>query len=181
MVISERIVNVGYVLILVIQLFPEVNTGNWPQKNMSVGMNEKKRLFTIELCKDLMFGHVDNWHMPTVVWFLINNNVGNIFSLSFYSYSVFILHPRYLIVFHWRLSDRKSPGISQYSIHSQQCCSLDGLRPLRYFQILQSLYQSIGGYTKRTNYTWYNCHFHIPWFFNSLANSRYLSLFFTFF
>ena len=45
-----------------------------------------------------------------------------------------------------------------------------------YFQILQSLNQSFGDCTERTNYSFM---FHS--FFSSLARSRYLSLFFFFF
>ena len=66
---------------------------------------------------------------------------------------------------------------SQYYGRSQHCCSLGRLHPSRYFQVPQSLYQCFGDCTKSTNYNWYNRHFHVPQFFNSLARSRYLSLF----
>ena len=62
------------------------------------------------------------------------------------------------MVFHWRLSDSKSPevflletkweqislslkGSSQHSEQSQQCCSLDGLDSFSDFQLLQSHFQ----------------------------------------
>ena len=54
---------------------------------------------------------------------------------------------------------------SQYSGRSQQCQSLDGLHLSSYFQVLQSLYQSFGGCTERTNYNWYHCYLHVPWLF----------------
>ena len=54
--------------------------------------------------------------------------------------------------------------------------SLDGLH-LSYFQFLQSLYQSFDDCTEHTNYNCYHCRFDVPWFFSSLARSRYLSLF----
>ena len=41
----------------------------------------------------------------------------------------------------------------------------------------QPLYLSLGDCTKSTNYNWYNRHFHVPQFFNSLARSMYLSFF----
>ena len=63
---------------------------------------------------------------------------------------------------------------SLYSSRSQQCCSLDGLHSFSYFQVLQSLYQSFGDFTKSTNYNWYSR------FFNSLSRLRYL-FFFIFF
>ena len=69
---------------------------------------------------------------------------------------------------------------SQYSGRTQQCCSMDSLHPCRYFQVLQSLYQSFGDCTNGTSYNWYNRHFHVPQFvcfFNSLAKSKYLSFF----
>ena len=54
---------------------------------------------------------------------------------------------------------------SQYSGRSQQYSSLDGLHSSSYFQLLQSLQQSFGDCTERTNYNWYHRHFHIPQFF----------------
>ena len=79
--------------------------------------------------------------------------------------------------FEWQQDFSSLHDSSQYSDRSQLCCSLDSLHPSRYFQLLQSLYQSFGDCTKSTNYNWYNRHFHVLQFFNSLARSRYLSLF----
>ena len=42
--------------------------------------------------------------------------------------------------------------------------SLDGLHTSSYFQVLQSLYQSFGDCTKRTNYNWYQRHLLGPLF-----------------
>ena len=47
----------------------------------------------------------------------------------------------------------------------------------QFSEVLQSLYQSCGDCTKNTNYNWYNRHFYVPPFFNSLARSKYLSFF----
>ena len=47
----------------------------------------------------------------------------------------------------------------------RECCCLDSLHPFRYFQVLQSLYQSFADCTKSTDYNWYNPHFHVPQFF----------------
>ena len=77
-------------------------------------------------------------------------------SISFYSY---------MTVFHWRLCDSECPRLqdsTQYSRRSQQCCCLDGLHSSFYFQFFQSLYQSFGDWTERTNHNWYHRHFHVP-------------------
>ena len=94
-----------------------------------------------------------------------------------------------LRVFHTRLADGFSLELewqqvssslqnsSQYSGLSQQYCSLDGLHS-SYFQVLQSLYQTIGDCTERTNYNWYHSRFHVPQFFFSVllqGLSTYLS------
>ena len=75
----------------------------------------------------------------------------------------------------WQQVSSSLQDSSRDSGRSQQCCSLDILHPSRYFQVLQSLYQSFGDCTKSINYNWYNHHFHS--FFNSLGWSRYLSFF----
>ena len=73
------------------------------------------------------------------------------------------------MVFHWSLSDHKSPQVSRTLLgilaDVKKCCSFDNLNSSRYFQIFQSLYQSFGDCTKGTNYNWYNRHFHVPLFF----------------
>ena len=81
----------------------------------------------------------------------------------------------FLLEFEWQQVSSSLQDSSQYYGRSQYCCSLDNLHLSCYFQVLQSLYQS---FNDCTNYNWYNRHFHIPeLFFNSLASSRYLSLF----
>ena len=82
------------------------------------------------------------------------------------------------MVFHWSLSDSKSPQVSRTLLNimadlNNAVVWTVSTRPV----ILKSLYQSFGDYTKSTNYNWYNCHFRVPQFFHSLTRSRYLSFF----
>ena len=79
--------------------------------------------------------------------------------------------------FEWQQVSSSLLDSSLYFGRSQQCCSLDGLHLWSYFKILHTLCQSFGGCIERTNYNWYHRHFHVPKFFNSLARTRYLSLF----
>ena len=66
----------------------------------------------------------------------------------------------------------------QFSGRSQQYCSLDCLHSSSNFQVLYSLYKSIGVCTERTNNNSYHHHFLVPLFFSSsLAMSWYLSFF----
>ena len=43
----------------------------------------------------------------------------------------------------------------------QKVSSLDGLLSSSYFQFLLSLYQFFDDCTERTNYNWYQCHYHV--------------------
>ena len=74
-------------------------------------------------------------------------------------------HQFYLMVFHWSLSDSKSPQVSRTLLSFLAVLNnvyLDGLRLSSYFQVLQSLFQSFGDCIKSTNHDWYNCHLHVP-------------------
>ena len=70
---------------------------------------------------------------------------------------------------------------SQYSGRSRQCCSLDSLHPSRYFQVLQSLYQSFGDCIKSTNFNRYHRHFRVSQFFRFLSKVEVLTPLFAFF
>ena len=85
--------------------------------------------------------------------------------------------------FEWQQISSNIQDSSQYSVWSQWRCSLDCLHLSRYFQVLQSVYQSFSDSTKSTNYNWYNRHFHVPQFFSILwqgpgtfTSFRYLSI-----
>ena len=59
------------------------------------------------------------------------------------------------MVFHWSLSDTKSPQVSKtiLSILADLTnASLDDLHSSSYFQVLQSFYQFLGDCTKSTSY-----------------------------
>ena len=66
------------------------------------------------------------------------------------------------MIFHWSLSDTKSPHVSR-NLHSIQYCSMNCLYSSSYSQILQSLYQSFSDCSESTSYNWY---------FQSLSCSR---------
>ena len=77
----------------------------------------------------------------------------------------------------WQQISSSLQDSPQYSGQSRQCCSLDSLHPSRYFQVLQSFYQSFGDCTKSTNYNWYHHHHHVvPLARISLTLSRHFSL-----
>ena len=89
------------------------------------------------------------------------------------------------MVFHWSLSDSKSPQVSRTLLSiltdlNNDICKLDGFC-LSYFQVLQFLYQSFGDCIKSTNYKWYHRNFHVPQFFNSRTKSRSLFFFIVYF
>ena len=71
----------------------------------------------------------------------------------------------------------KSPGLFSVFWRSQKCF----LHPSRYFQVLQSLYQSFSDCTKSTKYNWYNRHFHVPQFFQFPSKVVVFIFLFTFF
>ena len=68
------------------------------------------------------------------------------------------------MVFHWSLSDNKSPQVSEtlLSILGDLSNALDCLHSSSYFQILYSFYPFFGDCIKSTNYNWYNRYFHVP-------------------
>ena len=80
-----------------------------------------------------------------------------------YSFSSFS-HRCKLMVSHWSLSDCKSLQIYKNIFSIQWRCNLDGILSSSNFQVLQSLYQSFGDYTKSTSYNWHHRHFHVPVF-----------------
>ena len=89
-----------------------------------------------------------------------------------------VLADSFSLEFKWQQIFSCLQDNSQYSGRSQQCCSLNGFHSFSYFQVLQSLYQSLVDCSKSTNYNW--SHRHIPvsrFSFNSLARSSYLSFF----
>ena len=80
------------------------------------------------------------------------------------------------------LSDRQvSSGLldsSQYSVWSQQCSSLDGLKSSSDFLFFHLPFHAFGHHSKCTNYNWYHLSLlHSAAFFSSLAKSKYFSIF----
>ena len=65
----------------------------------------------------------------------------------------------------WQQISLSFQDSSQYSVWSQQCCSLDGVHSSSNFQVLQPLYQSYGDYTKFTSYNSDHRYFHVSYFF----------------
>ena len=77
------------------------------------------------------------------------------------------------MVSHWSSSDSKSPQSYQWNCWDSFYSS--------YFQVHQSLHQSLGDCTKSTNYNWYHRYFHVPLFFWLLSKIYLLTFLFTFF
>ena len=79
----------------------------------------------------------------------------------------------------WQQVSSKSPGLFLvFWAILKQCCHLDGLFSSSYFQVLHSLYQSFGDWTKHTNCNWYHSLFHVPKVFSVLELSLLLLLLF---
>ena len=81
------------------------------------------------------------------------------------------------MVFHWGLSDSKSPQVSRtllsiLAVLNNAVIWMVSTRPPTSKSPSPFSYCS-----QRTNYNWYNCHLHVPRFFNSLARLMYLSFF----
>ena len=70
---------------------------------------------------------------------------------------------------------------SHYSGYSQQCCNLDGLDSSSDFQFFRLSFLALGNSSKCTIYNWYHRHLHVPKLFSSLAKSKYLSIFLSYF
>ena len=64
--------------------------------------------------------------------------------------------------FEWQQVSSSLQNSSLYSSWSYWYCSLDGLFLSSYFQVFQSLYQSLRDCYKWTNHYWYYCHLHVP-------------------
>ena len=89
-----------------------------------------------------------------------------------------LLRQRKLIVFYWSLNDGNSPQVSQTLLSILANLNNDVVWTVFTHPVISKyLNQSFGDCIKSTNYNWYNRHFHIPQFFNSLARYWYLSLF----
>ena len=79
----------------------------------------------------------------------------------YYSFGSFS-HQYLLVVFHWSLSDSKSPHVSRTFLNilaDLNCCCSAGLHSSSHFQVLQSLYQFFGDCTKYADYNWCHRHF----------------------
>ena len=76
--------------------------------------------------------------------------------------------------FEWQQVSSSLQDFCQYSSQFQLCSSSEGLHSTSYFHILLSFYQSFG--SKRPNYNWYNCHFHVPQFFQFPSKVQVLIL-----
>ena len=77
-------------------------------------------------------------------------------------------YQRYMEVFHWSLSDNKSPLISWtlLSILTElNNVSLDGLDSYSDFHFHQSFFWAFFDSSSRTNYNWYHCHSDVYSFF----------------
>ena len=86
------------------------------------------------------------------------------------------------MVFHWSLSDSKSPQVSMTLLSiltnlNNVTVWKASIRPLISKSSSPFTNWSFSECTKSTNYNWYSSHFHVPQFFNSLVRSRYLSFF----
>ena len=82
------------------------------------------------------------------------------------------------MLFYGGLSDSKSPQVCWIllSILADLTNAVVWIVSTR-LVILQSFYQSFGDCIKSTNYSRYNCHFHVPQFFQFLSNIEALILF----
>ena len=89
-------------------------------------------------------------------------------------------HQRELILFHWSLSDSMSPEVSRtllsiLAVLNNAVAWMVSTRPLT---SKSSSPLNLDSYcSKSTNQNLYNCHLHLPQFFNSQARSMYLSFF----
>ena len=85
------------------------------------------------------------------------------------------------MVFHWSLSDSKSPQVSRtllsiLAVLNNAVVWMVSTRPPTSKSSSPFSYCS-----KRTNYNWYNCHLHVPQFFQFPSKVEVLILLFTFF
>ena len=90
---------------------------------------------------------------------LLRNHRFRSFILLIWEFFTPVLADSFPMESEWQQISSYFQDPSQYSGRSQRCCSLDGLHPSSYFQVLQSLYQSLylsfGDCTKRTSFNWY--------------------------
>ena len=80
--------------------------------------------------------------------------------ILYYSLRVFFLCQRKLMVFHWSLSDSRSPEL--FSIFWPISTMLDGFNLFANFQLFQSSLQAFGNCSKCANYNWYHGHPLVP-------------------
>ena len=81
---------------------------------------------------------------------------------------------KFSLEFKW---EQVSPSLQDSFQYSVLCYGKDGLNLSSYFLIFKFLYQSFEDCSKCINYNWQHCHIHMPYFFSSLAISRYISFF----
>ena len=91
------------------------------------------------------------------------------------------LHQCQLMVFHWSLSDSKSPQVSRIlrsilADLNNTVVSIVSIRPL-----ISKTSSPFGDCIKSTNYNRYNRHFHIPQFFQFPSKAKVLILLFAIF
>ena len=89
------------------------------------------------------------------------------------------------MVSHWSLSDSKSPHVFMTLLSiladiNNAILWMVSTRPLN-SKLSSPFINSFGDSTDRTNYHWYNCHFHIPQFFQFPNKVKLLIFLFVFF
>ena len=117
------------------------------------------------------------------IWYIIDNEkicFHHFLFLLLQSFFASVLADGLSLEFAWQQVSSSFQESSQYSDRSHHFCSLDSLHPSRYFQVLQSLYQSFGDCTKNTNFYWNNHHFHVPQFFPFPSKAQVLNRLFAF-
>ena len=89
------------------------------------------------------------------------------------------------MVLHWRLSDSKSPQVSRtllsiLAVFNNAVVWMVSTRPLTP-KSSRPFNNPLVTVPKSTNHNWYNCHLHIPWFFQFSSKVEVLISLFTFF
>ena len=111
-----------------------------------------------------------------VFWFFLDSVVVFLPSLAVYRFSLlactFFSRQPQLVVFHWRLSDNKSPQISMILLGILAVVSI-----LPLISSSSSFFQAFNYRSKCTNYNWYYRHRYVLQFFSSLVSSKYLFVF----
>ena len=112
--------------------------------------------------------------------------LNNIYKNYYYNYYYFFFsHQLTLMVFQWNLSDSKSPQVSRtllsiLSVLNNAVVWMVSTRPPT-SKSSSPFSNPLAYNTKSTNYIWYNCHLHVPQFFQFPRKVEVFILLFTFF